>query len=112
MYLIKVFKYLITIPDTYRACGVAWSILLALGARNPDSNSGRPTLLLFLLTALINVKCSLSLFSKNLLKINPCYFALLNNSSLTYKFKCVFFMYATKFKKHPMETTKCKKHFL
>ncbi len=41
--LIKVFKYQGLIPESvYWARGVAWSILLALGARDPDSNSGGP----------------------------------------------------------------------
>ena len=39
---VKVFKYPIMLHGRAWACRVAWFILLALGARDSDSNSDRP----------------------------------------------------------------------
>ena len=41
-YYVNIFKYDMLFHRVCWACRVAWSILLALGARDSDSNSDRP----------------------------------------------------------------------
>jgi hypothetical protein len=52
---INIFKYNMLLHRVCWACRVAWSILLALGARDSDSNSDRPIPPLFFLRLYLDI---------------------------------------------------------